>query len=386
LRHGVVRAHEPIFQTEGVLNMDRRKFLVTGAGAAAASTLAAPAIAQSLPEVRWRCASSFPKSLDTIYGGGEVIAKRVAAITGGKFQIRVFGAGEIVPAFGTVDAVQQGTVECTHTAGYYFVGKNKTFAFDTTVPFGMNQRQQNAWIYWGGGLQLMREFFRDFNIISFPAGNTGCQMGGWFRKEVKTVADLKGLKMRIAGLGGEVMSRLGAVPQQIAGGDIYPALERGTIDAAEWVGPYDDEKLGFYKIAPHYYYPGWWEACSMYSMYVNIKEWEKLPKEYQAALEAACYEANLDMMAEYDFKNPKALQSLVKNGVKLHAYSPEIMKAAHKAAFELYEEEAAKNPSWKKIYEPWKKFRQEEFLWHRVAEQTLTTFLLNTPDPVPGKK
>ena len=266
--------------------------------------IAAPAIAQSLPEVRWRCASSFPKSLDTIYGGGETIAKRVAAITGGKFQIRVFGAGEIVPAFGTVDAVQQGTIECTHTASYYFVGKNKTFAFDTTLPFGMNQRQQNAWIYYGGGLQLVREFFRDFNIISFPAGNTGCQMGGWFRKEVKSVSDLKGIKMRIAGLGGEAMARLGAVPQQIAGGDIYPALERGTIDAAEWVGPYDDEKLGFYKIAPHYYYPGWWEACSMYSLFVNIKEWEKLPKEYQAALEAACYEANIDMMAEYDFKNP----------------------------------------------------------------------------------
>jgi TRAP-type mannitol/chloroaromatic compound transport system substrate-binding protein len=368
--------------------MSRRKFLTGATAGVVSSVAAAQAVAQtpSLPEIRWRCASSFPKSLDTIFGGGEVIAKRVAAITGGKFQIRIFGAGEIVPAFGTVDAVQQGTVECTHTAGYYFVGKNKTFAFDTTVPFGMNQRQQNAWIYWGGGLQLMRDFFKDYGMISFPAGNTGVQMGGWFRKEVKTVADLKGIKMRIAGLGGEVMARLGAVPQQIAGGDIYPALERGTIDAAEWVGPYDDEKLGFYKIAPHYYYPGWWEACSMYSMYVNIKEWEKLPKEYQAAFEAACYEANMDMMAEYDFKNPQALQRLVKNGVKLHAYSPEIMKAAHKAAFELYEEEAEKNPSWKKIYEPWKKFRQDEFLWHRVAEQSLTTFLLSNPDPIPAKK
>jgi len=368
--------------------MDRRKFLSRAGVGTLTAAAAAQAVAQTpgLPEVRWRCASSFPKSLDTIYGGGETIAKRVAAITGGKFQIRVFGAGEIVPAFGTVDAVQQGTIECTHTASYYFVGKNKTFAFDTTLPFGMNQRQQNAWIYYGGGLELVREFFRDFNIISFPAGNTGCQMGGWFRKEVKTVKDLKGVKMRIAGLGGEVMARLGAVPQQIPGGDIYPALERGTIDAAEWVGPYDDEKLGFYKIAPHYYYPGWWEADSMYSLFVNIKEWEKLPKEYQAAIEAACYEANTDMMAKYDFQNPQALLRLVKNGVKLHAFSPEIMKAAHKASFELYEEEAEKNPSWKKIYEPWKKFRQDEFLWHRVAEQTLNTFLLSNPDPIPGKK
>ena len=184
------------------------------------------------------------------------IAKRVEQLTGGKFQIRVFAAGEIVPAFGVVDAIQQGTIECAHTASYYFVGKNKAFAFDTTLPFGLNQRQQNAWIYYGGGLELVREFFKDFGIISFPAGNTGVQMGGWWRKEVKTVNDLKGVKMRIAGLGGEVMARLGAVPQQIAGGDIYPALERGAIDSAEWVGPYDDEKLGFYKVAPHYYFPG----------------------------------------------------------------------------------------------------------------------------------
>src|SRR6266851_2799344 len=368
--------------------MDRRKFLNRGAAAAAGSLAVSQAVAQtpSLPNIRWRCASSFPKSLDTIYGGAEVIAKRVEQLTGGKFQIRVFGAGEIVPAFGTVDALQQGTIECSHTASYYFVGKNKTFAFDTTLPFGLNQRQQNAWIYYGGGLELVREFFKDFGIISFPAGNTGVQMGGWWRKEVKTVADLKGVKMRIAGLGGEVMARLGAIPQQIAGGDIYPALERGAIDSAEWVGPYDDEKLGFFKIAPHYYFPGWWESNSMYSFYVNIKEWEKLPKEYQSAIEAASYEANTDMMAKYDFKNLEALQRLVKNGVKLHAFSPEIMKAAHRAVFEMYEEEAEKNPSWKKIYEPWKKFREEEFLWHRVAEQNLTTFLLTNPTNPAAKK
>jgi TRAP-type mannitol/chloroaromatic compound transport system substrate-binding protein len=357
------------------MTLDRRSF-ISGAGAVSALA-AAQAVAQApaLPNVRWRCTSSFPKSLDTIYGGAETLSKRLDAITGGKFKVQVFAAGEIVPAFQAADAVQNLTVECAHTASYYFVGKNKTFAFDTTLPFGLNQRQQNAWIYYGGGLKLVRDFFHDYNIISFPGGNTGVQMGGWWRKEVKTVADLKGVKFRIAGLGGEVLSKLGVVPQQIAGGDIFPALERGVIDGAEWVGPYDDEKLGFYKVAPHYYYPGWWESNSMYSFYVNVKEWEKLPKEYQAAFEAAAYEANLDMMAQYDFKNPRALRSLVANGVKLHAFSTEIMKASYDAAHALYEDESAKNPSFKKIYEPWRAFRDEINLWHSVAEQNYANFI-----------
>src|ERR1043166_2214504 len=202
--------------------MNRRKFLAGGAVASAAAVTQAIAQAPSLPNIRWRCASSFPKSLDTIHGGGEVVAKRVEELTGGKFQIRVFAGGEIVPAFGVVDAIQQGTVECAHTASYYFVGKNKAFAFDTTLPFGLNQRQQNAWIYYGGGLELIRAFLRDFSIISFPAGNTGVQMGGWWRKEVKTVADLKGAKMRIAGLGGEVMARLRPLPPAIPRRATYP--------------------------------------------------------------------------------------------------------------------------------------------------------------------
>lgn len=366
--------------------MNKRQLLRTGLAASAAA-IAVPSIAQTAagPNIRWRMASSFPKSLDTIYGGAEVLSRRLSAITGGKFQISVHAPGEIVPAFGVVDAVQSSAVECCHTASYYFVGKNRTFGFETTLPFGLNQRQQNAWMYYGGGMQLVRDFLKDFNIINFPGGNTGVQMGGWFRKEVKTVADLKGLKMRIAGLGGEVMKRLGAVPQQIAGGDIYPALEKGTIDAAEWVGPYDDEKLGFYKVAPHYYYPGWWESNSMYSFYVNQKAWDSLPKDYQAAFEAAAAEANLDMMAEYDFKNPTALRRLVGNGVKLHAYSNELMKSAQNAAFELYEEESETNPAFKKIYEPWKKFRDEILLWHRFAENTYSNFVFNNPPGKPGK-
>ena len=359
--------------------MNKRQLLTSSFAATAAACVTAPALAQTSPTVRWRMASSFPKSLDTIYGGGEVLAKRVAAITGGKFQISVHAAGELVPAFGVVDALQSGSVECSHTASYYFVGKNKAFAFDTTLPFGMNQRQQNAWMAYGGGKQLVGDFMREYGIVSFAGGNTGVQMGGWFRKEVKTVSDLKGLKIRIAGLGGEVLARLGAVPLQLPGGEIYQALEKGTIDAAEWVGPYDDEKLGFYKVAPHYYYPGWWESNSQYSFFINSKNWDALPKEYQAAFEAAAAEVNIDMMAEYDFKNPPALRKLVGSGVKLHAYPTAMLKLAQDAAFDLYAEEAEKNPAFRKMYEPWKKFRAEVMLWHRFAEHTYANFVFNNP-------
>src|SRR5882762_315707 len=295
--------------------MQRRKFLrsagVGGAAVAAAGTLAAPAVAQSMPEVKWRMASSFPKSLDTIYGAGEFFAKRVAALTDNKFQIRVFAAGEIVPGLQVVDAVQNETVECGHTASYYYVGKDPTFAFDTAVPFGLNTRQQNAWVLQGGGLEAMREFYKDYNMISFLMSNTGAQMGGWWRKEIKTPEDMKGVKMRIGGFAGQVMAKLGVVPQQIAGGDIYPALEKGTIDAAEWVGPYDDQKLGFAKIAPNYYYPGWWEGNASIQCMTNLEKWNALPKMYQAVIRAAGAQANTWMQAKYDADNPKALRELV---------------------------------------------------------------------------
>jgi TRAP-type mannitol/chloroaromatic compound transport system substrate-binding protein len=377
--------------------MQRRKFLTSaGAGlaAGAAATVATtPALSQAqtatLPMIKWRLASSFPKSLDTIYGAADVISKRVAAATGGKFQIQVFAAGEIVPAFSTVDAVQNGTVECTHTAPYYFFGKDPTFAFACAIPFGMNARQQNAWMYHGGGLALMRDFFKDYNIINFPAGNTGAQMGGWFRKEIKTVADLKGLKFRVGGFAGRVLTKLGVVPQQIPGGDIYPSLEKGTIDAAEWVGPYDDEKLGLYKIAKYYYYPGWWEGGPELDLFVNIKQWEALPPEYKAILESACAEANIDMLAKYDALNPAALKRLAGNGVQLRPFNKDIMNACFKAANEVYEEESAKNPKFKKVYDAWKIFRDDQVLWFRVAEQNFDNFMAGAASAaksVPAKK
>jgi TRAP-type mannitol/chloroaromatic compound transport system substrate-binding protein len=355
--------------------MKRRAFLKSAALGLAAAPIAAPAIAQSQPEIKWRLASSFPKSLDTIFGAAEVIAKRVESATDGKFQIRAFAGGEIVPAFQVLDAVQAGTVECGHSASYYFVGKDPTFAFDTAIPFGLNARQQNAWMYYGGGLALMREFFKGYNIIQFPAGNTGAQMGGWFRKEIKTVDDLSGLKYRIGGFAGKVLTKLGVVPQQIPGGDIYPALEKGTIDAAEWVGPYDDEKLGFNKIAKFYYYPGWWEGGPQLSLYVNIAQWESLPKSYQSILEAAAAEANVGMVAKYDAQNMPALRRLVAGGTQLKPFSKAIMEASYKAAFELYEETAASNAAFKKVYEAWNPFREEQDLWFRVAENTFDNFV-----------
>ena len=360
--------------------MQRRKFLTSAGATLAAGAAALPTLAQAqtatLPTIKWRLTSSFPKSLDTIFGAAEVISRRVAAATGGKFTIQVFAANEIVPALQAMDAVRDGTVECCHTAPYYYFGKDATFAFATAIPFGMNARQQNAWMYHGGGLELMRDFFKDYNIINFPAGNTGAQMGGWFRKEIKSVADMKGLKMRIGGFAGRVMSKLGLVPQQIAGGEIYPALEKGTLDAAEWVGPYDDEKLGFYKVAKYYYYPDWWEGGPELDLFVNLKQWEALPPEYKAILESACAEANVDMLAKYDAKNPAALRSLVAGGAQLRPFPDDVMLAAFAAANQLYEEISAADADFKAIYANQSAFRNEANLWNQVAEYTFDTFMI----------
>jgi TRAP-type mannitol/chloroaromatic compound transport system substrate-binding protein len=354
--------------------MKRRDILASGL-ALAGGALATPAIAQSQPTIRWRLTSSFPKSLDTIYGGAEMFADRVSKLTDGKFTIRVFAAGDIVPAFQALDAVQQGTVELCHTATYYYVGKDMTFGFGTALPFGLTARQQNAWMYHAGGIDMLNEFFKDYGVIAFPAGNTGAQMGGWFRNPVNTIADFKGLKMRIPGLGGQVMARIGAVPQALPGGDIYPALERGAIDATEWVGPYDDERLGFYKIVKYYYYPGWWEPCSMYHVMINLEKWASLPKGYQEAIISAAREANLDMVAEYDAKNRLALQRLKSSGVTLNKFSNDIMQGSFTAAQDLYAEESAKNPKFKKIFDVWQKFRAEEAEWFALTELATEEFL-----------
>ena len=356
--------------------MKRRDFIkVTGLGVAGAATIAAPAIAQSMPEIKWRMTTSWPKSLDTLHGGAELMAKAVGEATDNKFQIQTFAAGEIVPGLQVLDAVQSATVEMGHTASYYYFGKDPTFTFGSSVPFGPDMRLNQAWYLIGGGKEILNEFYKSYNVLSLLAGNTGCQMGGWFRKEVNTVDDLQGLKFRIGGFAGKVLQKLGAVPQQLAGGDIYPALEKATIDGAEWVGPYDDEKLGFYKVAPHYYYPGWWEGGPMLLAMINLDKWNALPKYYQSVLEQAGHLANNWMMARYDQANPMALRKLLANGTRLHAFSPPIMEASFRAAKELHNEVSATNANFKKVYESLTNFSNNGYAWFQVAEVGYDNFM-----------
>ena len=358
--------------------MKRREFLQAAGAGLATSPIAAPAIAQSMPELKWRLTASWPKSLDTLYGAPEYMAKRITELSENKFQIQVFAAGEIVPGLQVLDAVQSGTVEMGHTASYYYFGKDPAFTFGTALPFGLNTRQQEAWQFQGGGMELMNEFFKTYNCWGMPTGNTTCQMGGWFRKEIKSLDDMKGLKFRVGGFAGRILRKLGVVPQQLAAGDIFPALEKGTIDAAEWVGPYDDEKLGFNKIAQYYYSPGYWEGGPTLMTLVNEKKWNELPKNYQAALLAACGEANSWMPAKYDAQNPEAMRRLIAGGTKLRRFPTAVLEAAEKASYELYEELKTKSKHWARIYPQWLKFRDEQFQWFRVAESTYDNYVLNS--------
>ncbi|MES2999666.1 MAG: TRAP transporter substrate-binding protein [Pseudomonadota bacterium] len=354
--------------------MDRRSVIKNAGIAGILAAGVAPAV-HAQAAVRWRMASSFPKSLDTIYGAAEVFARQVKAMSGGKFEVSVHAAGELMPAFGVVDGVQQGSIEAAHTAPYYFFGKDECFALGCAIPFGLNSRQMTAWMVEGNGLKLMREFYAKYNIVNFPGGNTGAQMGGWFRKEIKSMKDIKGLKMRIGGFGGKVLERIGGVPQNIPGGDIYPALEKGTIDAAEWVGPYDDQKLGFNKVAPYYYYPGWWEGGPELDFFINNKAFEALSPENKAIVESAAASAHVFMQARYDALNPMALKQLVGAGTKLRPFPQDMMAEAFKASMGLYEELNTKNESWKKIYADYSKFRSEQNLWFRFTEMGFDRFM-----------
>ncbi|MFV9506219.1 MAG: ABC transporter substrate-binding protein [Oscillochloridaceae bacterium umkhey_bin13] len=345
-----------------------------------APTAQAPAQGSSLPAIEWRMGTSWPVSLDTIYGGATVLAERVNELTDGMFKITTFPAGELFGGLEVLQNVQQGTVEAGHSAMYYYVGLNPAWGIATSLPFGLTAPQQNAWLYHGGGNAALDKLAAEFATVIFPAGNTGTQMGGWFRREINTVADLQGLKVRIPGLGGQVMVRLGAVTQTIPGGEIFQALSTGAVDAAEWVGPYDDQKLGLPDAAQFYYSPGWWEPGPTLHAMANIDVWESLPVEYQRIFKVAAWESNMNMISKYEALNGTALNDILANGrVQKKTYSNEIMAAAQKAAFELYEETAAATPIFKEIFEPWKAFRKNIFGWGNANESTFTNFVYANP-------
>ena len=355
------------------MSIARRSLIKASLAVAAGAGIARPAIAQGAT-VKWRMAASWPKSLDALYGSAVALSKRVSQLTDGKFDIQVFAAGEIVPALAVYDASSNGSVECSHTLSSYFIGKNPAYAFDGGMPFGLNTRQQVAWLQFGGGLDLMREVSRKDNLVLMPVGNVGVQMGGWFRKEINTIDDLKGLKFRIGGFGGRVMQKLGVVPQQIAAGDIYASLERGVIDAAEWIGPYDDEKFGFVKVAKNYYTPGWWEGSAQISSFINAAAWDALPANFKAAFECAANEQQTLMMANYDQKNPAAIRSLLGAGAQLKAFPKPVMDACFKASVDTVSELADTNADFKKLLDAWRPAADASNSWFRIAEQTLDAY------------
>lgn len=330
---------------------------------------------QSLPELNWEIATSWPLSLDTIYGGAVVFAETVTRLTNGKFQMTPRAAGELAGGTQVLDVVEQNSVQIGHTASYYYVGKSPATAFGTALPFGLTARQQNAWLYEGGGLELMQDFYRErFGVIQFPAGNTGVQMGGWFNKEINSVADLAGLKMRIPGLGGQVMDKLGVTVQVLPGGEIFQALQTGAIDAAEWVGPYDDTVMGFNEVTSYYYYPGWWEPGPSLEVQINLGEWNNLPEEYQEIIKVSAYVANTTMMARYDSKNPAALDALLDSDIELRPFPNDVLQASEQAAFELYDEFGNSDSDFASIFTEWKAFRDDIQRWFSVAETAMLSY------------
>lgn len=354
--------------------MRRRIMLATAPAIPAA--LAAPAVAQTAPVIRWRMTSAFPRNLDLTYGAGEMFCRLVGEITEGRFTIQQFPAGEIVGAFQAVDAVQQGSVEAAYAGGLFYIGKDPAFALSAAVPFMMNPRQQHAWMYHGGGNEMLNRFFARFNMYAVPCGQTGNQWGGWFRREIRTAEDLRGLKMRVAGLAGNVMQRVGVVPQQIPPGDIYPALERGVIDAVEYIGPYDDEKLGLNRVARYYYYPGWGEGGTVFHAFMNLQKWNELPRAYKAAIEAASQAATLNMMANYDHKNPEAITRLVAAGTQLRGFSNELVDTLFRASQEFYAEVSAQNATFKEILDSQTAFRDRNYQYHQVADFQFDAMML----------
>lgn len=347
------------------------------AGQATSPAAQAPAQSSGLPAIEWQMPTSWGPSIPVLLGAAETFARRVGELTEGRFKITAAPAGQIVPGLQVYEAIENGTTPIGHTASFYWVGRDAAWAIGTTLPFGLTTGQQNAWLYYGGGRALMDEFYAEQGIVAFPAGNTTNQSGGWFKKEINALSDLQGLKMRIPGLGGQVMAKLGVSTQNIAGGEIFQALSTGTIDAAEFTNPVDEEKMGFQNAAEFYYMPSWWEPGATLDVFISKAEYDKLPDQYKFAVQAAAAEANALSIARYDAENAAALQRLVEGGTKLRSYSDEIMTAAQTAAFELYGELENQSPAFKKIYTEWRKFREQVYSWNQTNEFRFMNFVYN---------
>ena len=367
--------------------MERREFLSLAAkGALGATALAACSTgdddldgalqADDLPTLTWEMATSWPTSLDTIFGGAQTVADRVTAMTGGKFTINARAGGEVVPALEILQSTSTNSIDIGHTASYYYRGLAEVVAFGTAVPFGLTARQQNGWLYYGGGLEMLQEIYAErFDTIQFPAGNTGVQMGGWFNKEINSLADIQGLRYRIPGLGGVVMSELGATVQVVAGGEIFQSLQTGAIDAAEWVGPYDDLQLEFNTVADFYYYPGWWEPGPTLEVQIPLPKWNELPEEYQEVIKTASAQANVDMMASYDAKNPGAFQTILDDSsVEVRPFPDDVMNAAEEAAFDLYDRLSGEDEDFRSVFESFNTYRGQVQAWHGIAEKAMLNY------------
>ena len=360
--------------------MDRRKFLraggVAGAAAAASTALAAPALAEAGPKIRWRCQSAFPPTLGALHGGAVRLAEAVRAASDGGFEIEVLPPDGTAPLTAAAEAVGAGAADMAHTAAGYSFDKDPSFGLAGAAPFTLNARGLDAWMHQAGGLALLGAFFAERGLAFLPGGATGTQMGGWYRREIKTVQDLGGLNMRIAGLGGAVLQRLGVVPQALPPAAIRPALERGALDAAEWLGPHDDEALGLVKVAPYYYYPGWWEGSLSLAFLIDKRKHDALPPSYRSLLATAARAVAQDMLAEYDYRNPPALKRLVEAGAQLRPFPQDVLNACFDAATALYAELCDSNPTFRGLHDSIMLFRNETYLYQQVAEYTFDTFMM----------
>ena len=356
--------------------MKRRQFLKASLLASPAVILSGSVSAHSGSKQTWIMSSAFPETLDALFGTSQFICKTVAEMTNERFTLQLFKPGAITRTKDALNAVSQGVIDMVHSCGHYYTAQNPAFALMSSIPFGLNARQFNAWLYNGKGLNLLNSFHEKHNLIAFPAGNAGPVMGGWYKREIKTIDDFKDLKIHTSGLTFEIMNRLGASSQSFEINEIFGELERGTIEASESMGPYNDEKIGFSRIAPYYYYPGWMSGCLNTAVYINKEKWDGLSHPYQEALEIACRQAQSQMLAQYDNLNPSTINRLISAGARFSHFSPEILQACHLTARNYYADIGVRNEDFRNIFSPMQAFRDEAYSWQQISDFSYDQFML----------